>query len=71
MYDAAQALGIGEIIELVPQTADPKNLYGLLRQERAASMPITSKVSPLGNPARNLISSPTVGHSTSAAVVGA
>jgi len=55
----------------VPQTADPKNLYGLLRQERAASMPITSTVSPLGNPARNPISGPTVGHSTSAAVVGA
>ncbi|OGB01775.1 MAG: ornithine cyclodeaminase [Burkholderiales bacterium RIFCSPHIGHO2_12_FULL_69_20] len=31
MRDAAEELGIGEFIQLVPQTADPKNLFGLLR----------------------------------------
>jgi ornithine cyclodeaminase len=29
--DAAAELGIGDIIELVPQSADPKNLFGVLR----------------------------------------
>lgn len=31
--DAAAQLGIGEIIALVPQSTDPKNLYGALRGE--------------------------------------
>jgi ornithine cyclodeaminase len=30
MRDAATELGIGEFIQLVPQTADPKNLFGVL-----------------------------------------
>ena len=30
MNDTAQELGIGEYIQLVPQTADPKNLFGVL-----------------------------------------
>ncbi|CAM3667655.1 ornithine cyclodeaminase [Polaromonas hydrogenivorans] len=30
MRDTAAELGIGDIIELVPQAADPKNLFGLL-----------------------------------------
>ena len=35
MRDTAAELGIGEIVDLVPQTADPKNLFGLLRGEAA------------------------------------
>ena len=31
--DTARALGIGEFIELVPRSEDPKNLFGLLRSE--------------------------------------
>ncbi len=31
MRETAAELGIGDIIELVPQTADPKNLFGVLR----------------------------------------
>ena len=31
--DAAAELGIGDIVELVPQSADPKNLFGVLRAE--------------------------------------
>ena len=31
MRDTAAELGIGELIELVPRAADPKNLFGLLR----------------------------------------
>ena len=43
MRDAAAELGIGGVIQLVPQAADPKNLFGELRlgtsqaQEIAAS----------------------------------
>ncbi len=37
MRDTAAELGIGEMIELVPQAADPKNLYGLLRDEPVAA----------------------------------
>jgi len=33
MRDAAAELGIGETVELVPQAADPKNLFGVLRDE--------------------------------------
>jgi ornithine cyclodeaminase len=33
MRDAAAELGIGERIELVPQSPDPKDLYGLLRED--------------------------------------
>ena len=33
MRDTAAELGLGEVIELVPQLADPKNLFGLLRTE--------------------------------------
>jgi ornithine cyclodeaminase len=32
MRDVAAEFGIGEMIELVPQAADPKNLYGLLTE---------------------------------------
>jgi ornithine cyclodeaminase len=31
--DAAAELGIGDVIELVPHAADPKNLFGVLRAE--------------------------------------
>ena len=31
--DAAAELGIGDIVELVPRSANPKNLFGLLRTE--------------------------------------
>jgi len=33
MRDAAAQLGIGEIVELVPEATDPKNLFGVLRGE--------------------------------------
>ena len=33
MRETAEELGIGDIVELVPQTADPKNLFGVLRSE--------------------------------------
>jgi len=33
MRDTAAELGIGDVIELVPQTADPKDLFGLLRDD--------------------------------------
>jgi ornithine cyclodeaminase len=36
MRDAAVELDIGELIDLVPRSADPKNLFGLLRSEPAA-----------------------------------
>ena len=29
--EVAQELGIGDIVELVPQVADPKNLFGVLK----------------------------------------
>jgi len=31
MRQAAEELGIGDIVELVPQAADPKNLFGVLQ----------------------------------------
>ena len=33
MRDVATELGIGEVVELVPEAADPKNLFGVLRDE--------------------------------------
>ena len=39
MRDTAAELGIGDVIELVPQSADPKNLFGVLREEPARSSP--------------------------------
>ncbi|MES2715200.1 MAG: ornithine cyclodeaminase [Pseudomonadota bacterium] len=33
MRDAAAELGIGETVELVPEAADPKNLFGVLRDQ--------------------------------------
>ncbi|PXW98703.1 ornithine cyclodeaminase [Sphaerotilus hippei] len=36
MGETAAELGIGELIELVPRTADPKDLFGLLRDEPQA-----------------------------------
>jgi ornithine cyclodeaminase len=36
LRDAALELGIGSPIDLVPASADPKNLFGLLRDEGAA-----------------------------------
>lgn len=35
MRDAAAELGIGERVELVPEAADPKNLFGVLRDEQS------------------------------------
>ena len=40
MHDTAVELGIGELIELVPRSEDPKNLFGLLRTEQEASAPL-------------------------------
>ena len=34
MAETAAELGLGEIIELVPQATDPKNLFGLLQDKR-------------------------------------
>ena len=34
MAETAAELGLGEIIELVPQASDPKNLFGLLQDKR-------------------------------------
>ncbi|MDM0073797.1 ornithine cyclodeaminase [Variovorax sp. J2P1-59] len=31
MRETAEALGLGEILDLMPETADPKNLFGVLR----------------------------------------
>lgn len=39
MRDAAAELGIGEIVELVPEAADPKNLFGVLREEPKPTAP--------------------------------
>ena len=36
MYDTASALGLGERITLIPQLADPKNLFGSLRSQTVA-----------------------------------
>ncbi len=35
LRDAARALGIGGVVDLVPRSADPKNLFGVLRQAAA------------------------------------
>ena len=43
--DAAAALGIGDIVELVPQLADPKNLFGLL-SAAACQPPASALLSP-------------------------
>ena len=40
MFDAAVALGIGEHIDLVPRSEDPKNLFGLLRVAPPAALPL-------------------------------
>jgi ornithine cyclodeaminase len=37
VHDAAAELGIGDTLELIAQAADPKNLFGLLQPQRAAS----------------------------------
>jgi ornithine cyclodeaminase len=37
MRDAALELGLGELIDLVPQPADPKDLFGLLRDAPAVA----------------------------------
>ena len=37
MRDAAAELGIGSRLDLVPHCADPKDLYGLLRDAPAVS----------------------------------
>jgi len=36
MHDTANALGLGERITLIPQLADPKNLFGSLRSQTVA-----------------------------------
>lgn len=44
MRDAAAELGIGDVVELVPEAADPKNLFGLLQPEATvvrAQAPVT------------------------------
>jgi ornithine cyclodeaminase len=37
LREAAEDLGLGELIELVPRSADPKNLFGALRLPQAAA----------------------------------
>ncbi len=44
MRDAAAELGIGSVIALVPEAADPKNLFGVLRDE---PLPVSSAPSNL------------------------
>lgn len=39
MRDAAAELAIGDIVELVPRARDPKNLYGVLRDEPTFAEP--------------------------------
>jgi ornithine cyclodeaminase len=36
MRETAEALGLGELLDLMPETADPKNLFGALRVRRRA-----------------------------------
>lgn len=38
MRDAAAELGIGEVVGLVPEAADPKNLFGVFRDEPTAAV---------------------------------
>ena len=47
--DAAAELGIGDIVELVPRSANPKNLFGLLRSEapRQAGSPAQAQLAVL------------------------
>ena len=45
MGETAAELGLGEIIELVPQATDPKNLFGVLRERSGAATPTMSRVS--------------------------
>jgi ornithine cyclodeaminase len=48
MRDAAAELGIGDIVELVPQSNDPKDLFGALRDAPApAARPAAPRVRPL------------------------
>jgi ornithine cyclodeaminase len=42
VHETAVALGIGEFIELIPHTADPKNLFGLLRAPATAAAALTN-----------------------------
>jgi ornithine cyclodeaminase len=44
MRDVAQELGIGEFIQLVPQTADPKNLFGVLHAAPAVAAAARQRV---------------------------
>ncbi len=38
LFDTALELGIGEFIDLVPRSADPKNLFGVLRSAGVAAL---------------------------------
>jgi ornithine cyclodeaminase len=42
MGETAAELGLGEVVELVPQAADPKNLFGVLRAQPPLSAPVVS-----------------------------
>ena len=42
MGETAAELGLGEVVELVPQAADPKNLFGVLRAQPPVSAPVVS-----------------------------
>ena len=48
--DAAAELGIGDVLELVPRSVNPKNLFGLL----AAAAPASAAVTPITRPAVHL-----------------
>ncbi|MCU0926720.1 MAG: ornithine cyclodeaminase, partial [Hydrogenophaga sp.] len=50
MMDSAVRLGIGERIVLIPQLADPKNLFGSLAPRVTAAACVARKVAP--SPAR-------------------
>ena len=44
MRDTAAELGIGDVIDLIPRTADPKNLFGVLRQAAPAGSPTPDRL---------------------------
>ena len=64
MGDTAAELGLGEIIELVPQAKDPKNLFGVLRSPQRSPQrlvaPSISVGKPVGKPVGKQMSAATL-----------
>lgn len=46
MHDAAMAMGLGERLALIPQLADPKNLFATLLVESAEPTPVAQAAAP-------------------------